>query len=125
MGPYIKTYMKNVDNAIADEGTDFEALKREQLVQIGFVQHERFVHLLVTVMVCILLFIGMCVFFLSQMKAFLIVDGLLLILALCYLLYYFFIENATQRMYRQYDLISRKTEPDNATVDSIYNNIPD
>ncbi len=125
MGPYIKTYMKNVDNAIADEGTDFEALKREQLVQIGFVQHERFVHLLVTVMVCILLFIGMCVFFLSQMKAFLIVDGLLLILSLCYLLYYFFIENATQRMYRQYDLISRKTEPDNATVDSIYNNIPD
>ena len=123
MGPYIKTYMKNVDNAIADESTDFEALKREHLVQIGFVQHERFVHLLVTVMVCILLFIGMCVFFLSQMKAFLIVDGLLLILSLCYLLYYFFIENATQRMYRQYDLMSRK--PDDPTVDSIYNNIPD
>ena len=50
MGSYIKTYMKAVDEAIERDDTDFEALKREQLVQIGFIQHERIVHLIVTVL---------------------------------------------------------------------------
>ena len=112
MGSYIKTYMRSVDKALEDESTDFAALKREHLVQIEFIQHERLIHL----MCCILLFIGMCVFFLSQLTAFMVVNALLLILDFSYLIYYFFIENSTQQLYRQYNKICAKLEPDNKTV---------
>lgn len=119
MGSYITTYMRSVEAALEDENTDWQALKREHLVQIEFIQHERLIHLIVTVMCCLLLFIGLCVFFVSQLMPFLIVDGLLLILDLCYLLYYCFIENSTQKLYRLYNRICAKAEPENKTVNDI------
>ena len=119
MGSYITTYMRSVEAALEDENTDWQALKREHLVQIEFIQHERLIHLIVTVMCCLLLFIGLCVFFMSQLMPFLIVDGLLLMLDLCYLLYYCFIENSTQKLYRLYNRICAKAEPENKTVTDI------
>lgn len=119
MGSYISTYMKAVENALEDEKTDFAALKREHMVQIEFIQHERLIHLMVTIMCCILLFIGMCVFFLSGIMPFMIVNGLLLILVFCYLIYYFYIENSTQKLYRLYNKICSKLEPENDTVAKI------
>ncbi|MBP1547988.1 MAG: hypothetical protein J6A37_15500 [Oscillospiraceae bacterium] len=116
MGSYISTYMRSVEAALENESTDWDALKREHLVQIEFIQHERLIHLMVTIMCCLLLFIGMCVFFISELTPFLIVDGLLLILVFCYLIYYFYIENATQKLYRLYNRICLKAEPDNTTV---------
>lgn len=116
MGGYITTYMKAVEAALENEDTDFEALKREHLIQIGFIQHERLIHLMVTIMCCLLLFIGMGVFFLSGMTMFLAVNGLMLILVFSYLIYYFFIENSTQELYKQYNRICEKLEPGNKTV---------
>ena len=122
MGSYITTYMKSVEAALEDENTDWQALKREHLVQIEFIQHERLIHLIVTVMCCLLLFIGLCVFFISGLMPFLIVDGLLLILDFCYLIYYCFIENSTQKLYRLYNRICVKAEPDNKTLSDILTN---
>lgn len=119
MGSYITTYMKSVEAALDDDNTDWEALKREHLVQIEFIQHERLIHLIVTVMCCLLLFIGLCVYFISNLISFLIVDGFLLILDFCYLIYYCFIENSTQKLYRLYNRICAKAEPDNKTVTDI------
>lgn len=119
MGSYITTYMKSVEAALDDDNTDWEALKREHLVQIEFIQHERLIHLIVTVMCCLLLFIGLCVYFISNLISFLIVDGFLLILDFCYLIYYCFIENSTQKLYRLYNRICTKAEPDNKTVTEI------
>lgn len=119
MGGYITTYMKAVEAALENENTDFETLKREHLVQIEFIQHERLVHLMVTIMCCLLLFIGLGVFFISGMTAFMAVNGLMLILVFSYLLYYFFIENSTQELYKQYNRICAKLEPDNRTISDL------
>ena len=119
MGNYIKTYMRSVETALENENTDWEVLKKEHLVQIEFIQHERLIHLMVTIMCCLLLFIGLCVFFVSGIVPFLIVDGLLLILVFCYLIYYFYIENSTQKLYRLYNRICAKAEPQNKTVTDI------
>lgn len=119
MGNYIKTYMRSVEAALENENTDWEALKREHLVQIEFIQHERLIHLLVTIMCCLLLFIGLCVFFISGITPFLIIDGLLLILVFGYLIYYYYIENSTQKLYRLYNRICAKAEPQNKTVTDI------
>lgn len=119
MGSYITTYMRSVDKAIEDDNTDFETLKREHLVQIEFIQHERLIHLLVTIMCCILLFVGLCVFFVSGIMPFLAVDGLLLILVFSYLIYYFFIENSTQKLYHQYNRICARCQPENDTIKNL------
>lgn len=119
MGSYIKAYIKSVEEAIDNENTDLEALKREHLIQIEFIQHERLIHLMVTIMCCILLFIGLCVFFISKLTAFLAVNALLLILDFGYLLYYFFIENSTQKLYRLYNKICAKVEQNNKTITDI------
>lgn len=120
MGSYIKTYMKAVDEAIERDDTDFEALKREQLVQIGFIQHERIVHLIVTVMCTLLLFLGLGIFFLSGLLAIMAVNVVLLALVFAYLMYYCFIENRTQQLYRQYNRICKRLEPDNPVIVSLY-----
>lgn len=119
MKKYINSYISSVEKALDDESTDFFALKREHLVQIGFVQHERLVHLIVTVMCCLLLFIGLGVFFLSRLWEIMIVNGFMLILVFGYLMYYYYIENITQKLYRLYNRICVKLEPENSTVRDI------
>lgn len=119
MGGYIRNYMKSVEAALEDEETDLEALKREHLVQIGFIQHERLVHLMVTIMCCLLLFIGLGLYFMTGILAIMAVNGLMLILVLSYLLYYFFIENSTQKLYKQYNRICSRLEPESRTIASI------
>lgn len=120
MGSYIKTYMQSVEEALENEDTDFQALKREHLMQIEFIQHERLIHLMVTIMCCLLLFIGLGVFFISGVTAFMAVNFLLLVLVFCYLIYYFYIENSTQKLYRQYNRICVKIDPECKTVTDIF-----
>ncbi len=122
VGGYIKTYMKNTEAALGDDSTDLEALRREHLVQIQFIQHERLIHLMVTIMCCILMFIGFVIYFLSNITAIMIVNGLLLILCFAYLSYYFFIENAVQAMYRQYNRICIKLAGQDTTVTKLLDN---
>ena len=115
MGQYITAYLKAVEAALADESgkIDLDALKKEHLQQIEFIQHERLIHLMVTIMVIIILFIGLVIFFITSITAFAIVDALLLILAFCYLGYYFFIENTTQKLYCIYNRICLKIDEKN------------
>ncbi|MCM1577405.1 MAG: hypothetical protein NC078_01230 [Ruminococcus sp.] len=124
MGNYIKAYMKAVDKAIEKDDTDFEALKREQLVQIEFIQHERIVHLIVTVMCCLLLFLGLEIFFMTGLLAIMAVNVILLVLVFSYLMYYCFIENRTQQLYRQYNRICKRLEPDNPVINDIFSETP-
>lgn len=85
--------------ASASKGTDWPGLARFHRAQIGYMQHERLIHLLVT------LFFGLCV-----LLVFLVVVWhpqvlastlLLLLIALLipYLVHYFRLENGLQRWY--------------------------
>ncbi|MGN0642043.1 MAG: hypothetical protein ACI4JJ_02750 [Huintestinicola sp.] len=124
MKKYIRAYIASVEKALADDGTDLRKLREELLIQTGFIQHERLIHLIVTVFVGLVLFIGLVVFFVSEMTAFLAVCALLLVLTFAYLAYYYFIENSTQQLYRLYNRISVKIfEQDNdEKTASVYNN---
>lgn len=119
MGQYITAYVKAIEAALADENADLEAIRREHLTQIEFIQHERLIHLLVTIMVIIILFIGLVIFFITSLTPFAIVDGLLLILAFCYLGYYFFIENTTQKLYCIYNCICIKIDENSGVTSGI------
>jgi hypothetical protein len=103
-------YMKNHEiyiNEILGEKPDEEKL-RELLAyhdkQIQWIQHERLIHLIVTLFVCLftLLSFGFTVIEFSTM--FVILSVLLLILSFSYIIHYYRIENGVQKWY----LISNK-----------------
>lgn len=123
MRHYINTYINNCEKLLYTDGTDLERLKQEQLNQIRFIAHERLVHLLVTIMCCLILFIGLIIYFMTFLKAVAIVDGIMLIMCLCYLTYYCFIENATQALYCQYNRICLKLGKDDTTITSLYGDL--
>ena len=102
-------YVRYIDNLLA-EGTieDMEKLRKEHLVQLAFFQHERLVHLIVTVLFALLemLAMMMCVFSFSPGVMALAIA--ILILLIPYIRHYYILENQVQKMYVQYDKMTEK-----------------
>ncbi|MCR5251239.1 MAG: hypothetical protein K6E50_11585 [Lachnospiraceae bacterium] len=88
---------------------DFEKLLETHLSQIAFFQHERLIHLIVTVLFAVLSFATFMLTFVTAMSAqefptaLLILFLLLLVLLVPYIMHYYLLENGVQKMYRQYD----------------------
>lgn len=85
---------------------DRQSLSRSQLRlkdQISFFQHERLIHLLVTILFAVLVFASFAMFMIEpSWPAFLIVT-LLTLLLVPYIFHYFFLENGVQKLYELYD----------------------
>lgn len=87
------------------EDTDWEKIREEHLVQIGFFQHERLIHLIVTVTFALLEIISIFMaLMLPQVFTFLLAAAIFVLLA-PYINHYYLLENETQKMYYQYDKI--------------------
>ena len=98
MKEFIREHQENLKTATMDE-----AFLSYHLAQIGFLQHERLVHLLVMlfVAVCAVFFLGM--FLYLQTVLFLILFLLLLVLTFFYVLHYYKIENTVIQWYFIYN----------------------
>ena len=83
-------------------------LRQELLVQIGFFQHERLVHLIVTITFAILTMLAMLGCFLTDSPAMLVLTILCLVLLVPYVRHYYILENGVQRLYRDYDALNRE-----------------
>lgn len=110
----ILTYRKYMDELLLREGVDWERARREHLVQVGFFQHERLIHLIVTVFFALfaVLSVGMA-FLLMALGVegagnWLLVVVAFLVLLIPYVRHYYILENEVQKMYRQYDEIVAK-----------------
>ena len=73
------------------------------MIQISFFQHERLIHLIVTIVFALLemLTLMIIVFHFSIMV--LVLAILLLVLLIPYIRHYYILENGVQKMYNQYD----------------------
>lgn len=110
----ILTYRKYMDELLLREDVDWERVRREHLVQVGFFQHERLIHLIVTVFFALfaVLSVGMA-FLLMALGVegagnWLLVVVAFLVLLIPYVRHYYILENEVQKMYRQYDEIVAK-----------------
>lgn len=110
----ILTYRKYMDELLLREDVDWERVRREHLVQVGFFQHERLIHLIVTVFFALfaVLSVGMA-FLLMALGTegagnWLFVVAAFLVLLIPYVRHYYILENEVQKMYRQYDEIVAK-----------------
>lgn len=100
------SYMeKETSNELSDE--EKEKLNDELQIKIGYFQHERIVHLIVTFLVAMCTIISLIGF--VSLKNLGI--GLLFIALLClfipYIVHYYHLENGVQRLYTYYDKVKK------------------
>ena len=81
--------------------------KEEHLNQIGFFQHERLIHLIVTVTFALLEMLAIFLNVISDRLFSLLLPVVILILLVPYIRHYYILENEVQRMYVQYDRMLR------------------
>lgn len=92
------------------EGTEWEAILQEHLTQVSFFQHERLIHLIVTVTFAILTTIALAIYCIAEYIPVLALIVLLLVLLFPYIGHYYTLENEVQKMYQQYDVIWSKVK---------------
>jgi len=101
-----------------DPDTDWENVLAEHLNQISFFQHERLVHLIVTVTFGLILVMLSALLLITQ-EAGVFIGVLLLFLIVAitlvfYVLHYFLLENKVQMLYVLYDeILQKKNEEGN------------
>ena len=110
----ILTYRKYMDELLLREEVDWERIREEHLVQVGFFQHERLIHLIVTVIFALfaVLSVGMAFLLMAWgtegAGSWFLVVAAFLALLIPYVRHYYILENEVQKMYGQYDVIIEK-----------------
>lgn len=79
--------------------------KTELLVQIQFFQHERLIHLIVTVLFALLTVITLLANLFLTEPLILILSLLFLVLLIPYIKHYYLLENGVQKLYEYYDAL--------------------
>ena len=110
MVDYLKTHTKYVEDVLDKNGSDFDWKKLSKLHErkIKYLQHERLIHLLVTLFVA--LFTLLTIFFTVSSGKFIFGLIALMFIALLvpYLFHYRSLENGVQRLYELSEQISRR-----------------
>ena len=103
----LKNYLAWMEALSTDglETREKEELRREVLVQIQFFQHERLIHLIVTITFAILTVMSVLGFVATAQIGLLILTGMLLVLLVPYIRHYYILENGVQKLYQYYDNI--------------------
>lgn len=120
MAKRIKAYRKLIDELLTREMAkkEWEKLRTEHLTQVGFFQHERLIHLLVTLAFAVIAMMTFLVCITNSIPVLVILLIALLTLLIPYVRHYYLLENEVQAMYEQYDQIVQKlggigkTEPE-------------
>ncbi len=108
MKKYLFDYIKEIDNLLNNKEKFDEDDIKKHLIKIQFFQHERLIHLLVTLFYAFIfiVFLGLC----AIHYIFFIVVFMLLIFLIFYIIHYFRLENGVQYLYKQYDKMLEKNK---------------
>ena len=110
MTKYLKKYIEYIKKRL-DECVDkgqIEEVLSEHRDKILFMQHERLVHFLVTMMFALVLVMLVIGLLLTENVILSVLILLIFVLLLFYIKHYYFLENTVQSMYRIYDEILAK-----------------
>ena len=107
MKDYLYNYIKYIDDLLNDnKKVNYKKLKEDHLIKIKFFQHERLIHLLVTLFYA--LFSIIFIFLSVKFWIFFVITIMLLIFLIFYVIHYFRLENGVQYLYKQYDEIEKR-----------------
>ena len=105
MTKYLKAYIDFVEKKLAScqSLSELNTLFDEHKDKIIFMQHERIVHFLVTLMFALILSIFVAALLFIENIALLILVTIIIVLLGAYIKHYYFLENTVQHMYVIYD----------------------
>lgn len=107
MKKYLYSYIAYIDDILKNnKRVNYKKLRDEHLIKISFFQHERLIHLLVTLFYA--LFTIIFIFLSIKFILFLFITIALLVFLIFYVIHYFNLENGVQYLYKQYDEIDKK-----------------
>lgn len=98
-------YLQSMEQLIAQpqQHTDWDVILARHLAQISFFQHERLVHLLVTLCFALMELVAVVAMVATASVGLAALSLLFLCLLVPYVVHYYHLENGTQRLYGQYD----------------------
>lgn len=107
---YLKCHEAFIRGALASKEDKFDwgYMAHYHRTQIEFMQHERLIHLLVTLSFGVFLLISLAITALTSRLVFGLFDLLLLVLLVPYIIHYFKLENGIQRWYHIANEIERR-----------------
>ena len=98
----IKDYLSDVEIRLKDKDSVDEAFLSELLTRIGFYQHERLVHLIVTMTFAVMTVLAFFMLVTAYSLPALLLSLLFLGLTIPYIGHYYFLENSVQKLYKLY-----------------------
>ena len=100
MKKYLYDYIKEIDELINNNKITDEIITNH-IVKIAFFQHERLIHLIVTLFYAAIFLLFVVLTFINYLFVSIVI--ILLIFLIFYILHYFHLENGVQYLYKQYD----------------------
>jgi len=112
MTDYLKAYIAQAEEQLLKCNTpeDAEKLLNEHKDKIAFMQHERIVHFLVTMMFALILAVFIGIELITENLLLNVLIIIIIILLVFYIKHYYFLENTVQYMYIIYDNIKKKLD---------------
>lgn len=106
MYKYLLSHERWITNLlISDEEQDWCSVRDYHMAQIGFMQHERLIHLIVTLAFAFILLASVVVTAIYPVWQLLLIDAILTVVETFYIIHYYKLENGVQRWYRIYEQI--------------------
>lgn len=112
MTEYLTNYMNTISERLDNCRTkkELNSILSQHMDKIAFMQHERIVHFLVTMLFAIVLSIFMVGMLLTENIMLLVLVTIIIVLLAFYIKHYYFLENTVQKMYKVYDRILKMQE---------------
>ena len=110
MGKKLKAYILSLQKLLESNTDipDIDSLKSELLTEIQFWQHERLIHLLVTILFALLTMSVFIVLLFYRELSVLILLAALLALMIPYIRHYYILENGAQTLYTVYEELTKR-----------------
>ena len=108
MAKRLRDYLKFMERVCSTKGEqkEVEKIKSDLMIQISFFQHERLIHLLVTILFALLSIGTLFMAVTAPSPAIFILELLFLGLLIPYIKHYYLLENGVQKLYEYYDTFS-------------------
>ena len=106
MKKYLYDYIKEIDKLINSNKKITKDVIDNHLIKISFFQHERLIHLLVTLFYSLIFIVFMGLGFIHYL--FFSIALILMIFVIFYIIHYFHLENGVQYLYKQYEEMIKK-----------------
>lgn len=110
MGKKLKDYIAQLQSLL-DSGEkieNIEIFKQELLIEIQFWQHERLIHLLITILFALLTISMIIVLFFYPAVQVLALLAMFLVLLVPYINHYYILENGVQKLYTIYEELTKQ-----------------